>query len=247
MKTSLILAVAALTISTGAYAGGLATTAVTPVASEAAKLTTDWAGPYVGAIVSNNTAESSTGDITSSEYPLNPLSGISYSSEGFSGGIEAGYNFQLNNIVYGVEVDASTASIDGQLANSVATGLGNNFSVSTTTNWIATARARVGFASGKALFYVTGGVAEANLDVNLTDVYNGGTTVYTPSVSETRNGIVKGAGAEFKLNQNWSVKAEYLHYDFGVQAEVFDEQVRTFSTDGTYTADQTRIGLNYRF
>jgi outer membrane immunogenic protein len=72
--------------------------------------------------------------------------------------------------------------------------------------------------------------------------------VFTPSVSETRTGWVAGVGAEFMLNQNWSLKAEYLHYDFGSDNESFVEgEDRTITTDATFINDQVRVGLNYAF
>ena len=248
-KASLILAVTTLTAFKSVYTGGASATEAVPPATVAAESTNDWSGGYVGVIVASNTADSSTGDITSSDYPPDPqyaIPGISYSSEGFSGGVEAGYNFQANNLVYGVELDASTASIDGQLDRPIDAGLGSNFTVSTKANWMASARARLGFASGQTLIYVTGGVASVSLEGHLTDNYGSGS--YQLSINEIRNGTVTGAGAEVKLNQNWSLKAEYLRYDFGTVTENFVQgERRTISTDAAYAGDQARIGLNYRF
>jgi len=245
MNTMRIVAVAAVCVSTNAYAGGLATTAVTPVASEAAKLTTDWAGRYIGVIAANNSAESETGEVTTSEYggqPVPDASGLKYSSDGMSYGIEVGYNFQANHLVYGLEVDASKASIDGHWGSEEQTMI-----IATHTNWMASARGRLGFAAGNALFYVTGGIAAVGLEGNLSDYYHG-VLMFKPSVSETRTGWVDGVGAEFKVDQNWSIKAEYLRYDFGTDTQEFVEgNDRTLTAHGAYSGNQARIGLNYRF
>lgn len=55
------------------------------------------------------------------------------------GGVHLGYNWQMDRLVYGFEADASVSeSLD---------------------NYLASLRARVGLASGRALYYITGGVA----------------------------------------------------------------------------------------
>lgn len=251
IKSSLLGATTALALMSVSYAGGVTIPQVEPapvVTTVATIPAYDWSGGYAGLIFATNTADTTTGDITTTEDPLAVIPGISYSSSGVSAGLEAGYNFQSNALVYGVEIDASTAAVDGSLSNFLDTGPGTNFSVSTNAEWIASARGRLGFASGRALFYVTGGVAEASLQTQLTDTYNGGATVFTPSVSETRSGWVAGAGAEFALKQNRSLKVEYLHYDFGSKTASFVEGTdRTISTDATYTDNQARIGFNYHF
>ena len=250
MKTSVLSAVALLAVSSAAYAGGVAAVQVEPVVTvaPAPALIYDWSGAYVGVILGTNWADTSTGDITTTDDPPALIPGISYSSDGYSAGVEAGYNFQSNNWVYGVEVDVSKASIDGTLNNFLDDGVGTNYSVSTTTDWMASARGRLGYASERSLFYVTGGVAAAGVEAQLTDSYDNGAIVFTPSVSETRNGWVAGAGAEFTLDPRWSMKVEYLHYDFGSKTESFVEGTdRIISTDATYKDNQARIGFNYHF
>ena len=251
IKTSLLSAAAVLALASGADAGGVTLVQVEPVVTVAPVLIApafDWSGGYVGGILATNSAESSTGDISITADPLAVIPGISYASDGLSAGIEVGYNFQSNSLVYGLELDASKAAVDGSLSNFLDDGQGTNFSVSTNADWIASARGRLGFASARSLFYVTGGVAAVGLETQLTDSYNGGETVFTPSVTETRSGWVAGAGAEFMLAQNWSMKVEYLHFDFGSETEEFVEGTdRTISTEGTYTDNQARIGFNYHF
>jgi outer membrane immunogenic protein len=250
MKTFVLSAVALLAVSSTAYAGGVAAVQVEPVVTvtPAPAFTYDWSGAYVGAMLGTNWSDNSTGDFTTTDDPPVLVPGISFSSHGYSAGVGAGYNFQSNNIVYGVEVDASTASIDGKLDNFLDDGLGTTYSASTNTDWIASARGRLGYASERSLFYITGGFAAAGIETQLTDSYDGGATVFTPSVSDTRSGWVAGAGAEFTLDPQWSMKVEYLHYDFGSETQNFVESAgRTISTDASYTNDQARIGFNYHF
>ena len=55
MRTSLILTIAALSVSTTAHAGGMSTSQAAPVAMVAAEPTNDWSGVYAGAIIAKNT------------------------------------------------------------------------------------------------------------------------------------------------------------------------------------------------
>jgi outer membrane immunogenic protein len=95
----------------------------------------------------------------------------------------------------------------------------------------------------------------------------GGTTLNplaTGSVNTTRAGWVFGGGIEGAIDRNWSIKAEYLHMDFGsfdqsisasgvpLTAVLGDFRV-TLSQSLTsafrtrVTDDVFRIGVNYRF
>src|SRR5262249_61604756 len=91
--------------------------------------------------------------------------------------------------------------------------------------WYATARARLGYAVDKWLFYVTGGGAWAKLDssefcLNNPTVTVAGGAVIPPqcagplstAVSQTdrRSGWTIGGGVEYALPYNWSIRSEYL-------------------------------------
>jgi len=58
-------------------------------------------------------------------------SSVSTNPSGPLGGIQAGYNYQINKMVYGVEADLSIASIDG--SNSIVTRGLAPFATYTTT------------------------------------------------------------------------------------------------------------------
>ncbi len=71
---------------------------------------------------------------------------------------------------------------------------------------------------------------------------------FTVGSTGTFTGWTAGAGAEYKLSPAWSVKAEYLHFDFG------SENATLTSTGGTVygykndlTADSVKVGVNYFF
>lgn len=100
---------------------------------------------------------------------------------------------------------------------------------------------------GPALVYGTAGagVSRVNFDRNYSNA--GGATIKDDAGAHIM-AFTYGGGAEYKLSDKWSVKAEYLYMDAG--KEVF----RTAYPDGTtgvattdLDRDLYRMGVNYRF
>ena len=58
-----------------------------------------------------------------------------------------------------------------------------------------------------------------------------------------------GGGIEYMWSPNWSVKAEYLHFDFGQENYFLDRL--TAATNWNFNHDLTvnsfKVGLNYHF
>jgi outer membrane immunogenic protein len=153
----------------------------------------------------------------------NPLRTFSRDLNGafITGGLQGGYNWQVNQWVLGFEADINGASRGGTGGSGFLTLapplVGNMINVSNaSTRWFGTARARVGWLyQPTLLLYATGGLAfgdaraEGNVSFTSTaDVYHG-------TYSSTRAGWTAGAGAEWMLATNWSLKLEYLYVDLG--------------------------------
>ena len=144
-----------------------------------------------------------------------------YSSDidGFLGGIQAGYNFQLSGpFVIGVEADIQYSNIESSVF---------------TLDYFGTVRARAGFAVDQFLLYGTGGLAYGRGTYELGGLSN----------DQTNIGWTVGDGAEYAIDMNWSVKAEYLYVDLGSE---------TYTTvagpiDVGLTSNILRAGVNYRF
>ncbi len=105
------------------------------------------------------------------------------------------------------------------------------------------------------LFYATGGAAFTRLEVKLSYSDGNGVTG-AGSASAIKTGWTIGGGAEWALNNHWSVKAEYLYLDFGsvtahatvgVPAGIKGAESSTISTTGDLTAQIARVGINYKF
>jgi outer membrane immunogenic protein len=187
---------------------------------------------------------------------LDAVSGTTLRPQGWIAGVQAGYNWQVNQFVFGIEADASwlngtssRAAVFGALGPSAA---GTFMNDSSKESFLATVRPRLGFAVGQALFYATGGVAFGT--VRTTDQLGfPGNFLDTTNASTTRTGWTAGAGAEYAFTNNWSVKAEYLYVDLGttrvglVCTVAPCVAVNDSVVSHRYTDNIGRIGLNYRF
>lgn len=134
-------------------------------------------------------------------------------TDGALGGIQAGYNQQIGNLLLGIEADISFSGLKGNRTLSVL----NQATLTQTSqiNWLSTVTGRVGFANGRWLTYAKGGFAWANEDHGYdVQVSAPGPDRITLSGSETRRGWVVGAGTEYALANNWSLRGEYNFIKF---------------------------------
>src|SRR5262249_31751623 len=76
----------------------------------------------------------------------------------------------------------------------------------TKNNWFGTVRGRAGYAFGRVMPYVTGGLAFGDIEANVTAL---------PGVSDTNVGWTIGGGVEGSIFANWTGKIEYLYADLG--------------------------------
>lgn len=178
----------------------------------------NWTGVYVG--VNAGAAQGGQSDVTTTETLnnkfLNRKQYGSISPSGGFGGIQTGYNWQHNNFVLGVEGDIQGGGISDSTSGRAAIGGGTFYNLATSSklNWFGTARLRAGYAVGNFLVYATGGLAVGSTEYqqNFTD-----NVQYSALYSEkkTRTGYVLGAGVEYAVSKNLSVKLEYQYIDLG--------------------------------
>jgi outer membrane immunogenic protein len=182
---------------------------------------------------------------------------------GFTGGLQFGYNHQYGNVLFGLESDIDYLRLNGSFAYGPTrpsalpiTGAGSG---SVTTSWVATIRPRFGWVSDRLLVYITGGLAftdQHNRETSIA-VVNGGIVgpIGSFNLSSSSNiGAVVGAGLEYAWTNQWSVKAEYLHFDFatvraatGVIGGIGGFDGAVMSSNWHLTADTVRVGINYHF
>jgi outer membrane immunogenic protein len=173
-------------------------------------------------------------------YTAPDLSAYSIDSHpsGWSGGLQLGANYQLKNrIVFGIEGEASLVDASDTIYDymSAANNRPNN-TIKTSSDYAGTVRARLGYAVDRFLPYLTAGVAGANAKVSATDG--------SLSQSDFLVGWTVGAGIEYALTKNWSVRAEYLHVDLGRHTWFAGEHWQSSSLS---TSETIRLGVNYKF
>jgi outer membrane immunogenic protein len=149
---------------------------------------------------------------------------------GFIGGGQFGYNYQFDNTVVGFEADLQAvtgSSHSFTLASATPAPTFPGFpvnqtaTVSTKLDFIGTVRARAGYLwTPNFLVYVTAGLAygEAEINSSITQsVVSAGLTPYSATVTDSnlRFGGAIGAGLEWMIAQNWSVRGEYLYVGLG--------------------------------
>ena len=168
--------------------------------------------------------------------------------DGWNGGVQAGYNWQLApQWLVGVEADIQfSAAKDGTDCNLpcgapiglTAAGGTRLFpvtfsenSVHSELNWFGTLRGRLAYAAGPALFYATGGLAYGEVSSNgrvagaIIGALSGtqfSTFAGSFDASDARTGWTAGWGIEAQLGGNWSVKKEYLYLDLGTSTNTFN-------------------------
>jgi outer membrane immunogenic protein len=190
-------------------------------------------------------------------------------ASGFTGGIQAGYNWQGPNLIYGLETDFDAFHLRGsrQGTGTYPEGFGiviagSPFAINSSfnTDWLYTLRGRIGVpVSSNLMAYATGGLALTRLGVSNSFSDNispprAFNAAGTANGSETKAGWVVGGGLEYALVNNWSIKAEYLFMDFGkvtATGTIFNPSspgyAQGISTSSDLTAQVARVGVNRRF
>lgn len=152
----------------------------------------DWSGPYLGLTINGNgtgvdvsgVGESGKADLKSSAFTASAI---------------AGYNFTGGPFVFGFEADIGNLGFNDTQA---LAGLGN---VTAKSDWNAAAALRAGYAFDNLLLFAKGGAAFTNLDISSS---LGGES------KGTRIGAVVGVGADYAINNTWSVRGELDVYGY---------------------------------
>jgi outer membrane immunogenic protein len=146
--------------------------------------------------------------------------GVNADPKGIVAGGTLGYNLQTGAWVWGVEGDFNYSGMKDDVAG-----------VDVKVPWFATLRGRIGYAGWNAWMpYITGGATYAKFEASGAGA----------NADDSRVGWTVGAGIEYALFNNWSVKLEYLYADLGS----FDLGA---GADIDVKANIVRAGLNYRF
>jgi outer membrane immunogenic protein len=174
--------------------------------------------------------------------------------DGFIGGGQIGYNWQVNQFVFGLEADFQGSSQKGDgtfvLAPTgvVAVFPGLTANYTDKLEWFGTVRGRIGYAWDRVLAYATGGWAFGHGTLSGTGTTTPAGTVLAFSASHDYSGWTIGGGLEWAFMDHWSAKAEYLYIDFGSGPTVIANTAGTLAiASGRMTDNIARLGINYKF
>jgi outer membrane immunogenic protein len=249
-RYAFVTAIAAvLVLSTLAQAADLVVKAPRPPAY-------DWSGFYIGGHVGYASAHKDWSD------PVAGIDLVSFSSNGFMGGGQFGVNWQAGRWVLGAEGQASwtdlhkgiIAVLIGVAPPPIFFNPSNPSVVATrfgaTIDQFGSVAGRLGYAFDRWLPYIKAGLAWVH------DTYrvvhpSGANESLVASTTETRWGWMAGAGLEYWLSSNWSMKVEYNFFDFGRDrtgfARIDGGAPPTFVLDIDQNIQTVTLGINYRF
>lgn len=174
-----------------------------------------------------------------------PSGSLDITASGFVGGIQAGYNWQMDQTVIGIETDIQATNLKGELSGTIDE-LGG-LEVGTKIKWFGTTRLRLGYVpTERLMIYATGGVAYGKVETygSIYD-YSGGGVGF--SSSKTRAGYTVGAGAEYAINDNWTLKSEYLYTDLGKNKFTLGDEFTRVNIEAKSAFHTVRVGVNYKF
>ena len=227
----------------------------------------NWTGFYIGGFVGGAFTD---GGATATD-PISPA-GARYNGgnivnsygldSSFIGGGTIGYNWQMpgSHFVYGLEGEAGYLHLHHSQQDINAINAGFAFPDSVNSTRIGDAYGliggRLGWAADRTLFYVKGGVAFVSNSYSFSDPCTTGgcgpaTLALGHSAVDVTYGV--GAGIEYALDNNWSLKGEYLY--LGTRQNFTQSGIAGASLAGTTETNtahnpgtQTvKFGVNYRF
>ncbi len=222
MKKSLFAAVAASAL--------LASPALAQEADE-------WTGFYVGGqigygfqpsdddetILFDTNLDGNFGDTVNTAAPANafspgfcggsangptPADGCDDDRDGIQGGVHAGFDFQTSGgLVIGAVADWDRTNLRDSVSAFSTTPA--RYTMTRRLRDLATLRARVGFASGRTLFYGTGGLAYGRIRNSFST--SNGANSFTGNGNENGWGYAFGGGIDQKVGSNLAIGVQYLY------------------------------------
>ncbi|QIG51626.1 porin family protein [Nordella sp. HKS 07] len=222
----------------------------------------DWTGPYVGLQGGYGWGEndvkpdvdvltqapppvlfSSIFDTDDEDVILDPSQHGQIGIDGWLGGAHAGYNWEVNSFLVGLEGDIEFADLSGQtdvfLTDGATDPIGE---AKKDIDWLGSLRLRLGYAMDRSLIYLTGGLAVGGVEMKFrSDVLN------DESGSDTQWGWTLGGGFEYAFTDELSGSIEYRYTDLGdTKLDIDSPGVNgDFEFENTFHA--VRAGLSWHF
>ncbi|MCK1639028.1 porin family protein [Bradyrhizobium sp. 157] len=234
----IVLAAAALAIGTvSASAADLAARPYTKAPAPIAAVYS-WTGFYIGADVGYGWGRS-TGTLTNAAglfpvpYSLDP--------SGVIGGGFVGFNYQISNVVLGVEADWQASDLNDS-GNFLLGGI-PTYAISTTVNDYGSVRGRLGLAFDRWMVFGTAGYAWGSWDTSYAFI---GTPPFVTASVSSHDGWTAGAGIEYAFVDNWLARVEYRYTDLG-RASFVSPLTNSAEVGNRVTINDVRVGIAYKF
>lgn len=198
----------------------------------------NWSGFYIGGVVSYNWGEDRTTEYeTATGNARNVF--FDYTSEGMSGGLKAGINFQTGAFVYGLEADFEATDITAGFIDRIEF-LGKGVDK---YHWQASIRGRLGYAFSRVLVYGTGGISYAKIENTYTLV----PFSISESIEDIRAGWNVGGGVDYAIDENLIAGVEYRYTEFEEFRNVSMRAFPGITGSQEPTLQSIRASLSYKF
>jgi outer membrane immunogenic protein len=150
-------------------------------------------------------------------------------------GALVGHDWVFGNLVAGLEADMAAGDADDLITDGKTSDAAD-------ADWFATARGRVGYASGNTLVYGTAGLAMMGTTVDQRESFLGISSVVS-SQRQTHRGTAFGLGVEYGLGASTVVGVEYRRFDFDRKETSAPDSLLVTDPD----MDMVRLSLIRRF
>jgi outer membrane immunogenic protein len=215
MKGTLIAGAALSLITLSAFAADLA---IPPSRSLPLPPAFTWTSCYGGLHAGGGVGQKDLNDTTSALFPTTGFSSANLNIRGYMLGGQIGCDYQLaSSWVVGLEGAVSGGNIGGQTSFATPGIAGDTSTFKATTDFLMSATLRVGYAWDRWMIYAKGGAAWAGDKYDAFDSLSS----YAFEGLENRFGWTAGAGLEWAMWEDWSIRLEYQYYGFGQRSVLF--------------------------
>lgn len=213
-----------------------------------------WSGFYLGVNAGGAwSGRNLSIDYTEGGWDPGPDMGTANASSAI-GGFHGGYNFRMTpSWLLGIEADWDWANLRRSETGALTLGgtpfRGSSMLMDDKLDWLASVRGRVGYTFNNVLLFGSGGAAFTKTSYTGFLVPKGNPIPQSPYGFEKNNtGWVAGAGIEWLAAANWTVRAEYLHYDFGGETftKFSNSSSQLYLQYGAQHIDSVRVAFSYR-
>jgi len=208
-----------------------------------------WTSCYGGGHAGGGWGRKNITDTAGALAPITGFTSVNLDITGYMIGGQIGCDYQFaSNWVVGIEGAVSGGKIGSKTAVALTGGIaGDNASFKETTDFLASVTGRIGYAWDRWMLYAKGGVAGAGDKYSAVGTFLG--APYDFEGLENRYGWTAGAGVEWALWQDWSIRLEYDYYGFGQRSVTFIDNTFNGGALGPENIKQTiqvvTLGVNF--